>query len=173
MLSSEDVTDPCPDCEYSDVNRQVRFWDDDVYPPQRVRRCAPCTTYPDAQEMDSDGPFEDCCGPLTIFYGMCMDCIDDFAQHLLKECALCQFFWKTLRALPPLERVCKPCLPLYSLQREVWLLYGPVRLRTEVEPGPDCQICIEKQKHQFLLELLQTGHVRLCWPCLKALQPDL
>ena len=162
MLRSTDVEYPCPDCEYTDLNRQVSFVDDGDY-PERIRCCADCSVTPS----------EDCIAPLSIFYGMCMDCIDVMAEHMLRECVLCQFLWKTLRAMPPLERVCKPCLPLYSLQREVWLLYGPVRLRIEVELGPDCQICTEKQKHQFLYTTLQRDSEELCDPCLAMFQPSV
>ena len=159
MLSTKDVKFACPDCEYSDLSRQVSFVDDEGY-PERIRCCQDC----------SIKPSEDCIASLPLFYGMCMDCIDDHAEDLLRDCDLCQFLWRTLRTIKPLTHVCKPCRPLYDLYNELWALYGPVTRASEVEPGPDCLICIEKLKHQFLYASLHTGRVRMCWPCLRVFQ---
>ena len=171
MSTSLDSASLCQDCKYSDDDRQVNFVDEDVY-PERIRRCPHCIVFPDAQEMDRE-PFQDCCGPLSMFYGMCMDCIDDLAEHMLRECDLCQFIWKSLRIIRPLERVCKPCFPLHNLYQDVWLLYGPVGGETLVEPGPDCQICYEKRMHQFLYAMFQAGRARMCWPCLRVFRHPL
>ena len=169
MFSTSDFQTPCPNCEYSDLNRSVTFVDEDVY-PERRRRCPHCIVYPDAQEMDRE-PFEDCCGRMSLFYGLCMDCIDAMVKSWLNRCDLCQNLWKTLRTVQHIDHVCKSCLTLYELYDELWELFRPPGPEPmQVPSGPDCQICCLKWKHQFLYAMLQTGRARMCWPCIKVFQ---